>query len=182
MAFALTIGAVAAQQENGAGQQITSPETDAQNGISNFAQSALDPVSTGELVAQWQSSLNAISNAFDTIDKTLPAPQQQEVQKVANQLRKLSLEQLYLLKISDVCKVGIVQCGDLEPDRVKSFVDVELDCRKAVAGVAERTATAMDRRRTFVISVIGLIVSILAFVFSVYATLRRTKKVVELEA
>ena len=188
----LTPSALLAQQEpitNAQGSsalqtpQYNTPESTA---LGQELSPLTNPVS-GQLlqsgIDQAASALESIGNAFETVKDSLPPSEQEEIVKIAKQLKSPSPDQLYVLKMMpDICVVHTLQCGNLKSNEVKPFVDIELDCRKAAAGVKEVVAAAADRNRTFWISFTSLIVSVSAFGLSMFSTFRQRKALVELEA
>ncbi|CCD94639.1 exported hypothetical protein [Bradyrhizobium sp. ORS 375] len=82
---------------------------------------------------------------------------------VLGQLRTVPLEKLYGLKVApDICTLGLVNCGILESNGVRPFVDLEIDRRKA-------TFEVEDKNRSFWVSVASLAISVLAVVISILA-------------
>jgi selenocysteine lyase/cysteine desulfurase len=92
--------------------------------------------------------------------------EQEATKRLADQLEALPLDQLYFLKMSNVCNIGTFNCEGLRPERVTSFIDIELDRRRAEKDAA-------DKEKTFLISMGSFGVSACAFVVSVFGMLRK---------
>jgi hypothetical protein len=101
----------------------------------------------------------AIEKAGHEIEKT-------SMDIVLAQLASLPLDRLYALKVwPDVCAADIVKCGPLPSDRVRTFVDVELDRRKAALDYR-------DKRNAFLVSIGSLIISGCALLISGFVAFR----------
>jgi hypothetical protein len=95
---------------------------------------------------------------------------QRSTESILSQLAKLPLDKLYSLKVSpDICGSGTVNCEVLPNDRVRQFVDVEIDRRKAALDVE-------DKSRSFFISLGSLVVSCFAFGLGVVGLVRTRKE------
>jgi hypothetical protein len=93
--------------------------------------------------------------------------EKKSMDSVLFQLARLPLDRLYALKVwPDLCTADIVDCGSLPGDRVKPFIDVELDRRKA-------TLDYQDKRNAFLVSIGSLIVSGCALLISGFVALRK---------
>lgn len=108
--------------------------------------------------------------------KALPPTEQQSIARIGDQLKTLSLDQLFRLEMPDVCQAHIIQCGPLAPTMVKALVTNELSRRNAIANAEERADAKSDRNCTYDVSVASLIVSILAIGISLFP---RRRKAVE---
>jgi hypothetical protein len=133
---------------------------------------AYSQISNLDLEKGMQDIGKSIDKATQELGKLAQEAGQNLAKPIDMQLSALPLDKLYLLKMTDICKTKDLDCGALPPDRVSSFVDVEIDRRKADLDERKAVLDEADQRRSFYISLGSLIVSCCAFGLSLLGVLR----------
>jgi hypothetical protein len=97
------------------------------------------------------------------------------LREIFDEIDRKPEEQLYLLKAAiDPCSMpDLLNCRGLPGSTIKPAVDVALDHRRAVE-------TRKDTDRSFYLSLVGIGMSILSFLGSFVALMRKPKETVEL--
>jgi hypothetical protein len=135
-------------------------------------QSELARAELAQSFLHFRGSDNIIGHAIERANQYLGRTEKSVQDKasasdVLGQLAALPLDELYTLKAwPNLCDADMVRCGVLTADRVRPFVDMELDRRKAELDYR-------DKQNSFFLSLGSLVISGCALLVSGFAAFRK---------